>query len=220
MHSKHFFKVVLVFLCFFITTGFINDTLQKKIIRTKDYDLHFFVSLKQKKTTKDRTYFWFKSGEVHHSFGDAGGPLLHEAFLKYYRGNTLAEKGMLSYGLKVGTWKSWYASGHLKEIVDYKDGQKSGEYKAFNDSGALVTKGKYSKGFKEGVWIDYTKSDTTWHKKGKVYKEHPRVIKKRLDSIEGKESFFKRLFKKKDSKKVKQKKPSFFKRLFSKKKKT
>ena len=222
MRTKHFSIAVLVSLCFFVTSGFINETLQKKIIRTKDYDFHFFVSLKEKKTTKDRMYFWFKSGEVHHSFGDAGGLLLHDTFLKYYRGNILAEKGILNYGLKVGTWKSWYENGHLKEIVDYKGGQKSGVYEAFSDKGMLVVKGKYSNGIKDGVWIDFIKKDTIWHKKGKEYSENPRVLKKRQDSIAGKQPFFKRLFKKKDSKKVKNKKenkPSFFKRLFSKNKK-
>ncbi len=70
----------LILFCLVILTifSFSNDPVQKKIIRTKDFDIYFYVSLKSKKTSKDKNYYWYKSGEIHNSFGDAGGELLHE----------------------------------------------------------------------------------------------------------------------------------------------
>lgn len=207
---------VLLFVVFLLFS-FANDKVQKKIIRNKNFDIHFFVSLKEKNTHKDKTYFWYKSGEVHQSFGASGGELLHLEYIKYFKTNQLAEKGSFDYGLKVGVWKQWYDNGSLKEKINWKNGEKNGTCFFYDDKGLITTSGLYKNNIKNKVWVNYIKKDTTWYKDGKPFKEDPKIIKKRTDSIQGKKSFFKRLFQKKDST---QKKKPFFKRIFSKKKDT
>ena len=206
-----FLFTILLFLSFSI------DPVQKKVIRTKDYDIHFYVFLQKKITTKDKEYFWYKAGEIHHSFGGAAGELLHLDYTKYYVGNKLAEKGEFEYGLKTGIWKQWHPNGAIMEESRWVDGVKFGPYSLYNDKGELVTIGKYRNNIKSDIWIDLKTNDTTWYKDGQPYKEHPRLVKKRLDSINGKKSLFNKLFGKKDTTAVK-KEEGFFKRIFNKKK--
>lgn len=209
--------------------SFSSDLVQKKVIRNNDFDIHFYVSLKDKKTSKDRNYYWYKSGEIHQSFGDAGGKLLHEGYVKYYNGNQLAEKGEFKYGLKKGLWKEWNSNGTLKVESEWINGAKSGSHSVYNEEGELVKRGKYKNDIMDGLWVNHPAKDSTWYKDGVAFKEHPKIIKKRQDSIKGKKPFWKRLFKKKNAKKTvkkgamksstkKKQKDSFFKRLFSKKK--
>ncbi|QQX76500.1 MULTISPECIES: toxin-antitoxin system YwqK family antitoxin [Aequorivita] len=192
------------------------DPIQKKVIRTKEYDIHFYVSLKDRITKKDKEYFWYKTGEIHNSFGGAAGELLHLGYVKYYAGNNLAEKGEFEYGLKTGIWKRWYSNGSLMEESRWVDGEKYGPYHYYNENGELMTQGKYRNNIKTDIWIDIKSKDTTWYRNGEPFKDHPRVVRKRLDSINGKESLLKRIFGKRDSTIV-GKKEGFFGRIFKKK---
>lgn len=196
--------------------SFIGDKIQKRVIRDANFDTHFYVYIDEKKTNRDVLYFWFKSGKIHESFGDAGGDLLHNEFTQYYTGNQLAEKGKFNYGLKVGLWRKWHPNGNLKEEVHWRSGKKNGHYRLYDLTGKPQVVGQYRSGTRNGVWINVHESDTTWYRKGIPYKEHPRVIKKRLDSINGKESIFKKIFRKKDSTAIDANRKPFFKRVFTK----
>lgn len=216
------------FLLFFATLLFFAckpnaELLHKKKVQTTTYKEDCVVVLKNVKPSLNRTYFWYKSNEIHQSKGGYSGNLLHGKYVKYYITNNLAEKGSFSYGLKKGEWKSWYKNGSLKVIHNWKKGELSGEYFSHNDSGKLLVEGRYSKGKKVGKWIDYVKKDTTHYKKGVVF------LKKIKDTsgVE-KESFFTRIFKKKNKESTKKgevkktpndspKKSSFLRRIFKKK---
>ncbi len=210
---KFLFFTVSIFLFF----SFSGAPVQKKVIRTKEFDIQFYVSLKKKRANQNKEYFWYKSGEIHKSVGNAAGELLHLQYVKYYTDNSLAEKGEFKYGLKKGVWKQWYQNGQVMEESRWVDGVKYGPYSYYNEMGELVITGKYRDNIKIGVWINLKTQDTTWYKKGRAFKEHPKIVKKRQDSIEGKKGFFKKLFEKKDSTTIKEK-DGLFKRLFQKKK--
>lgn len=210
MKSLFFTVSILIFF------SFKGDPVQRKIIRTKEYDIQFYVSLKEKRTIQDKEYFWYKSGDIHRSIGSSAGELLHLQYVKYYVGNNLAEKGEFEYGLKKGIWKQWYPNGKIMEESRWVDGAKYGDYSYFNETGELLITGKYRDNVKTDVWINLKTLDTTWYNKGKAFKEDPRILKKREDSINGKKGLFKRLFGKKDSTAIKEK-DGFFKRLFHKK---
>jgi antitoxin component YwqK of YwqJK toxin-antitoxin module len=97
-----------------------NNDIQKKILRSGEYDIECYVSLKEVSSyDEDKAYYWFKSGEIHSSRYGAGGFVLHKTYSKFYESNQLAEKGEFNYGLKDGVWKSWYKNGQLKEIVKW-----------------------------------------------------------------------------------------------------
>ncbi len=199
--------------------------IQKKIIRIDNYDIEFFVSLeKARKLSPFKTYYWFKSSEIHQSRASAGGLLLHSEYSKYYRSNQLAEKGKFNYGLKDGTWKKWNENGVIKLIESWKNGERDGIYIAYDSLGNKTNKGYYNNDVKSGNWINYVNKDTISYHRGEI---------KTIDPNK-KDGFLRRLFKKKDShkniKKSNKKKKSqsksnankkngFFKRLFKKKRK-
>lgn len=199
-HNKFF----LSFLFFFLLLSSTKDSLQKKILRHDNFTIECFVSLKNKKAKSNiKTYYWFKSGKVHHSQGEVGGYVLHDKFFKFYRNKQLAEQGYYNYGVKDGLWRIWFENGFIKEHINWKNGLKNGNYLLNDSLGNLIIKGKFKNNLKSGKWINYKKNDTI------IYKNDVIVVKK-----ENGESIFKRIFK---SKKNEEKKPSFFKRLFSKK---
>ena len=176
----------------------------------------FMSHLKNEKPLPTKNIFGIRQERYIILLGGASGELLHSEYTKYFAGNKLAEKGTYEYGLKTGIWKKWHPNGALMEETRWVEGEKYGAYHFYDDHGKLIITGKYRNNIKSDVWIDLKASDTTWYRQGVAYKEHPKIIKKRMDSISGKESFFKRVFGKKDSTAVKSNK-SFFKRLFEKK---
>lgn len=209
-------KFLFFILSILIFFSFKGDPVQRKTIRTKEFDVQFYVSLEDKRTIQNKEYFWYKAGEIHRSIGNAAGELLHLQYVKYYKGNNLAERGEFEYGLKKGIWKQWYPNGKIMEESRWVDGVKYGDYSYFDEFGELVVIGKYRDDVKTDIWINLKTLDTTWYNKGQAYKEDPRILRKRQDSIEGKKGFFKRFFGKKDSTVIKEK-DGFFKRLVQKK---
>ena len=217
------FTIVACCFLFLLSTQAIetNNDIQKKILRSGEYDIECYVSLKDVSSfDEDKAYYWFKSGEIHTSRYGAGGFVLHKTYSKFYKSNQLAEKGEFNYGLKDGVWKTWYRNGQLKEIIKWNKGVKHGDFIAYNENGTELEKGNFKRNHKVGTWVNLQTKDTTVYKKGVLY----------IEDETSKESFFKRLFKKKDKNKdgtVKQekdkktpKKDGFFKRLFKKKDKT
>lgn len=221
---KPYTLIVCCFL-FLLSTQAIetNNDIQKKILRSGEYDIECYVSLKEVSSfDEDKAYYWFKSGEIHTSRYGAGGFVLHKTYSKFYESNQLAEKGEFNYGLKDGVWKSWYKNGQLKEVLKWNKGEKHGDYITYSNSGVELEKGTFKRNHKVGTWVNLQTKDTTVYKKGVLY----------IEDDTHKDSFFKRLFKKKDksedatkknTKKVNNnketKKDGFFKRLFKKKEK-
>ncbi|WP_452602795.1 toxin-antitoxin system YwqK family antitoxin [Pontimicrobium sp. MEBiC06410] len=184
-----------------------NNDIQKKIIRSGEFDIECYVSLKQiSSLDKDKDYYWFKSGEVHSSRYDVGGYVLHKTYSKFYKSNQLAEKGEFVFGLKNGFWKTWYKNGQLKAVITWHKGEKNGDYITYDKAGNTIEKGRYRKNNKTGIWVNLQTKDTTIYKKGILH----------IKDETSKNSFFNRLFKKKNKE---SKKEGFFKRLFKKKKK-
>lgn len=170
---------------------FLNKNLQKKIIRSGDYNIECYVSLKEKKVFNDhKVYYWFKSGEIHTSMASVGGKVLHSKYSKFYRSNQLAEQGAFDYGLKNGLWKNWREDGTLKEIVEWKRGLLDGEFTSFDSFGNPLEKGNYKRNLKTGTWVNLKTKDTITYDKGTLLTKEK----------EGKKSFLKRLFKKKKNK--------------------
>ena len=172
---------------------------QKRIINADDFDYEFYISSeKNPKYKLGKTYFWFRSGAIHQSTADAGGPLLVDHYAKFYKSKQLAEKGTFDKGLKDGIWKSWYENGNLSSIEKWKNGFRHGDYISYAENGDKKVEGNYRNHKKHGTWIDYVSKDTLVYKKGIV------VPKKVKDTVK-RESFFKRIFKRKKKKEKKKK---------------
>ncbi|MDP2684146.1 MAG: hypothetical protein Q8P20_03750 [bacterium] len=201
-------RLVILLLLFICASSFSDDPIQKKYIRNKDYNIHFYVTIEIKKANENKLYYWYKSGEIHQSFGGAGGELLHDDFIKYYDKNQLAEKGTFKYGLKVGQWKNWHKNGKLKSIQKYTKGVLNGMSILYDENGDLIQKGKYRSGEKIGAWINFKEKDTVLFKNGKVF-----IKENKRDSL-NRPSFFKRIFIKKNKQKSNE---NFFTKIFHKK---
>jgi len=183
-----FSKTIYVYSCLFLLlSSFYGDTVQRKIIRDGSYDYVIYVSVdKSIKINNLKTYFWYRSGKINNSIGGVSGNVLHKEFNKYYSNKQLAEQGFFNYGLKDGTWKSWYNTGAIRSVISYRKGVAQGTYYTYNPSGTIKIKGHYSNGKKSGTWITYdTINDTIHYKKGEIH------IKKEKDTL--KPSFFKKV---------------------------
>lgn len=182
--KKIFSILLLTSVCFAFTID-----VQKKVIRQKGFDIECFVALVQPVNFNDsKTYYWFKSGEIHESVASSGGFVLHKQYSKYYKSNQLIQQGEFNYGLKTGVWKTWYKNGNLKYKEHWKNGFKEGDFSTYDSLGQLMVQGAYKNNLKSGQWIDYIKKDTTYHAKSLVFDEKPKNLIQRTfrkkDSLE------------------------------------
>ena len=211
MNLKLQYKLIILFIVLLSFFGFVVNEIQKKIIRTNEFDIEFFVSTKKnKKAQQNKMYHWYKTGKIHTSMSGIGGALLHDNYSKFYIGAQLAEQGKFHYGLKIGKWKKWHINGNLEEESNWLKGTMYGSYKKYDEDGILVVSGFYTNGIKTKKWIDHKVKDTVWYKKGTPTKEKPNLFKKK-DKKNKKDKL--------KSKKASAKKTPFFKRLFKNNKK-
>ncbi|MDO5981456.1 toxin-antitoxin system YwqK family antitoxin [Flavivirga spongiicola] len=181
-------RIIGIIICSTLCFAFSADV-QRKVIRDNGFDIECYVALeKQTNFNKNKTYYWFKSGQIHQSMSTSGGLVLHKEYSKYYKSKQLAEQGTFSFGLKIGDWKTWHTNGKLKTHGAWVNGYKNGRFKAYDSLGNLMVKGDYKNNLKAGYWIDFTKKDTTYHKNNFEFKERPknlveRILRKR-DSLE------------------------------------
>jgi hypothetical protein len=209
------YQISLLFFALFLIS--FSDPYSIKRISDADFRYEFYTTNKDKKVKTNKTYYWFKGGAIHNTQSGVAGELLHGKFTKMYHSNQLAEEGFFRKGTKRGLWKTWYANGVLETTQYWVSGLKSGLYLHYDQNGKLIEKGRYTNSRKYGKWIDYIKKDTTIYKRGEIYikktnnnktnKETNNNTKlktssqtKKQDTLIKKESFFKRLFKKKKTK--------------------
>lgn len=182
-------KIVLVLVSFLLLS--VTSDLQKKYIRSGDYDIECYVSLEKLKHFADgRIYYWYKTGDIHQSRSQVGGYVLHDAYSKYYKSKQLAEKGAFDYGLKNGEWRTWHENGNPNTIIEWKKGRRNGLYVKYEENGALLQSGYYSNNKKAKTWINYRSKDTIFYQGDSSYVTKPKA---RLGK------YFERTFKKRDS---------------------
>jgi len=190
-------KFTIFIIIFSFSLFFTNKDSHRRVISDSEYNYTFYTLSKEVKSKKlTKYYYWYKSGEIHISQGASSGNILHGEYIKSYKSNNLAEKGVFKNGLRDNTWNKWYESGQLYEICNWVRGHKSGSYAQFSEGGKLLIKGKYKQHNKHGMWVNFTESDTLYYKNGKQV-ERPEKFK--IKSVAEKTStFFKNLFSKKE----------------------
>lgn len=175
--------IMLLGLTCFAFTG----DLQKRIVRERDFTIECYISMKEVANYEPlKTYYWYKSGQIHRLENDTGGPVLHAEYMKYNKANQVVEKGKFDYGLKTGTWKTWFDNGNLQSCYRWKNGFKQGDFCLLDSLGNLQQTGTYKKNLRSGTWIDHRTKDTTYYKRDQPLKEKPK-------------RFYERIFKKRDS---------------------
>jgi antitoxin component YwqK of YwqJK toxin-antitoxin module len=91
-----------------------------------------------------------------------------EPYYQIKNGDTLAI-GEQYCNEKTGKWTFYYPSGKIQEIDYYQNGYLEGEYKVWNESGAVIEVGNYSQGKRNGALVMYYDNGKT--KKSEFYKE-------------------------------------------------
>lgn len=220
-----------LFILVLITCSF-SDPYTIKRISDKDFRYEFYTTKKTIKPKTNKTYYWFKGGQIHNAQAGVVGDLLDGDFTKMYHSNRLAEQGVFKTGLKTGLWKSWHENGKIATTQYWNNGLRTGLFNSFDSNGKLIEKGNYHKDLKNGLWVNYTTKDTLYYKKGiikpkkiKLSKEEKKQLKEDLKKQKEtkKQQKAERSKVKKANTKTddlsKPKKDNFFKRLFSKKEK-
>jgi antitoxin component YwqK of YwqJK toxin-antitoxin module len=195
---------VLSAVLYFILVSF-SDPYSIKRISDQNYRYEFYTTSKTIKPKPDKTYFWFKGGQIHNAQYGMTGELLDGKFLKVFLNNQLAEQGEFKKGLKKGIWKTWYSNGIIETTENWSNGLKSGLFEKFDDKGNLITRGRYTNGMKYGKWIDFLKKDTLVYNRDVIVLRKQEIQDKKQNIQENdsenlpassikKESFFKRIF--------------------------
>lgn len=173
-------KTVLFLSTLFLTQVVLSQEL-KELRHTRDeaYKCDFYVSFSDKEVKYEDTlhYHWFKSQQIHVTQGNSSGRVLNGEFTKFYLSGQMAEQGEFKKGLKDGVWKTWFESGNLETIYNYKEGIISGDYMLFNEAGDLRESGKIKKGEKDIDQEKVKKKDKPMTLK-KAYKLEQRRLRK------------------------------------------
>jgi antitoxin component YwqK of YwqJK toxin-antitoxin module len=97
------------------------------------------------KPDPDKEYFWYSKGMINSNIGGYGGKLFHGDYLAFLN-NKLIESGQFICGQKIGIWRSWYSSGKIKKISNWKDGNLDGRYCYYSENGIVERRGFYKNG--------------------------------------------------------------------------
>jgi antitoxin component YwqK of YwqJK toxin-antitoxin module len=106
-------------------------TLRAQLIHAKSYDIHSI----EKKVNNNTT----SNGGYVPPFPEM---LMHGEYSSFYPGGKLKEEGVYINGLRVGVWEELSLNGE-KRRGSYHYGYKSGEWRAYDRSGKLVSYTRY-----------------------------------------------------------------------------
>ena len=148
-----------------------TDT-RKATIVSPDHVLEVTVLEKEKKVriNPERMYTWYKGNQVITTRGAIHGKVLHGLYTDLYTNKNLKEQGKYVYGLKKGTWNSWYDNGEKMASHQWKNGALCGTFKEYDKGGNLIRKGSYKNGEINGTVYTYNGDSTSKarYKDGKV----------------------------------------------------
>lgn len=79
--------------------------------------------------------------------------LLNDSTVLYYPSGAVKEVRAYKDGQKHGTWKSWNETGVQTALASFTDGKKDGPWNIWDDNGIKRYEMFYTNGEKSGVWI-------------------------------------------------------------------
>jgi hypothetical protein len=163
--SRHFCLYILPFAvcmyhCRSVADGYVEPDRIKHFHLTVNREDHtikteMLTADKNIDVVNEKTYLWYTSRKIMETKGGYGGKLIHGPYVSYYLNDQLREQGEVRYGLKHSTWKFWYPDGHLREIITYKNGIKTGNYFLYNDHGQPMARGRFKDDKLHGKFYTY-----------------------------------------------------------------
>jgi antitoxin component YwqK of YwqJK toxin-antitoxin module len=159
---------LLFILCFFLSLIFTDLKAQKlannKQNSTREVELIYtdstivagiYTKQEKIKTKYPLMYNWYFQEKLGQSQGDYWGYLLHGSYCVYDKKNRLIRKGDFKFGLKNGSWKSWYLNGILRINEAWENGMAQGCWNYYSPAGKLIKTVEYKKGQLSGKTIIY-----------------------------------------------------------------
>ncbi len=148
----------------------INLTAGDSVVKTQTSS-----NFQKKKILSGSPYYWYGAGRINVNQGSYSGKVLHGKYEVFDKNNRLVRQGNFDYGLKQGTWTTWFINGIKKEETSYNDGLLTGERVVYSPEGKLISKERFHKGLLHGKSIFYS-NDTIITKE---YKDGREVVKTR-----------------------------------------
>ncbi|MEQ9187503.1 MAG: hypothetical protein RLP15_07190 [Cryomorphaceae bacterium] len=109
----------------------------------------------RKNLRDSKQYTWFKSNELHSTYGGYSGYLLHGEYKEFYLDRGLRSSGAYRRGLKTGKWLHWHANGRIERREKYRNGQLDGEVSKYDENGVLQETIAFRRGQRHGKTIRY-----------------------------------------------------------------
>lgn len=133
-------------------------------------EVRFFISdRKLRNCSDDLTYYWYSGKSIHSLRGAYSGYLLNGLYeLREFVYGRMIERGTFRYGLKHGTWYSWYHDGQLKEVCEWKNGIRNGKMKMYDHGGKLLYRLSVKRGVLHGKceWFNNDQADQCVYSEG------------------------------------------------------
>jgi antitoxin component YwqK of YwqJK toxin-antitoxin module len=123
------------------------------------------------------TYYWYATNKVHVLQGGYSGRLLNGTYTETYLNHNPRTQGTFKKGLKDGTWKDWDERGTLIQVVNWRNGIRSGAFSFFNQDGRLKESGEYRFNELNGPVVFHEGPDSTrtvYYSNGKALNGKPR----------------------------------------------
>lgn len=168
---------------FYITNDSLSHKLNAKTVK------------KPIKTIPTAYYTWFKYNQVFITQGGYDGRILDGNYTCSFKNSSLKIKGVFKNGLKIGTWYEWFPDGKLKEISNWKNGQKNG-ITFYYEKGLLTKSETFKNDILNGKVIKYQNGITNsfYYRNGVIKSSHSSKAKvkrgmtntKKHESIESK----------------------------------
>ncbi len=102
---------------------------------------------------------YFANGNKKMTYNVAAGQVTGLVTFNYENG-AVKETGMMTKGMKNGTWEKFNQSGKKISIASFKNDQKDGVWQIWDDNGILRYQMQYDNGKKTGLWKIYDDKGT------------------------------------------------------------
>lgn len=118
----------------------------------------------------NKYYYWFDGAAINCTQGGNSGYLLDGDYEEIsYPGKHLICKGSFTNGQKDGEWTTWFESGKIKTLENYKNGKLNGNQYEFDEKGKTIASKYYENGelYKpenDTLTAKQQKVNTLWHK--------------------------------------------------------
>ena len=149
--------VIVLFHCTAMYAQYIDGLDHREVnLHFPDSSIKAEVLTKEKKVQVDNTkkYYWYDNNAINHNQGGYKGNLLDGKYIVVNKHGKMITEGNFIKGNKTGEWKYWDEEGYLTALIKWDKGHKEGEYFKYKQ-GSIILKGYYHKNRPEGSYKKY-----------------------------------------------------------------